>query len=71
MEEFKKTYLEWNKLLTKGIISKEDLLGLVERNKYYNAIYICELNDINLDILFEIIEEQIDQDCLYYGNGGV
>lgn len=66
MEEFKKTYLEWNELLNKGIISKEDLLKLVRDNKYYIAIYGNELDDINLDILFEIIEEQIDQDYLYY-----
>ena len=59
MEEFKKTYLEWNELLNKGIISKEDLLKLVRANKYYIAIYGNELDDINLDILFDSVIAKI------------
>lgn len=64
MEEFKKTYEEWKELLNKGIISREEILELVKRNDYYNQVY--ELEDVNLDILFELVEEQIYQDCLYF-----
>lgn len=65
MEDFKTTYLEWNELLNKGVISKDELLELIKGNDYYNQLY-NSAEDINLDILFELIEEQIYQDCLYF-----